>query len=387
MSSEKIILGHGSGGRMTRDLVRDVFLKHLGDVGPDTLDDGAVLFPDFGKAEEPAFQPLESVSSEITGFGMSALEELQSSENSGSKLPGIGTPGAGQTGKSAPQIVFTTDSYVVSPLEFPGGDIGTLAVCGTVNDLAVMGARPMWLSLGMILEAGLEIGLLERIVKSIAAKAREAGVRIVCGDTKVVEHGKGDGIFINTAGIGVLETPMAPDVINPGDKIIVSGTIGDHGMALLTLRKGFPLRSNLQSDCAPLNGLIAAVLSEVNVKWMRDPTRGGLATALNELTENRPWGIQLEENDIPLSEAVEGVAELLGLDPLYSANEGKVVFVVAESSLEKALEILKNDPLGTDSAVIGTVLEDFPGKTVLKTEMGTLRTLGILASDPLPRIC
>lgn len=330
---EKIILGHGSGGRLTRDLVRDLFCKHLGDVGPVSLDDGAVL---------------PSVDGEL---------------------------------------VFTTDSYVVSPLEFPGGDIGSLAVCGTVNDLAVMGARPLWLSLGVILEAGLEIQTLERIVKSIAEKAREAGVRVVCGDTKVVEKGKGDGIFINTAGIGVLEKPMRPDTIRPGDKIIVSGSVGDHGMALLTLRKGFPLKSDLRSDCAPLNGMISQVLEKVDVKWMRDPTRGGVATALNELTEGRPWGVLLEEGGIPLSEAVCGVAELLGLDPLYSANEGKAIFVVPAEAVEKTLEILKKSTYGKNSGVIGTVSGDFLGKTVLHSQMGTLRTLGILASDPLPRIC
>ena len=338
--SDKIILGHGSGGRMTRDLVRDLFCQHLGEVGPDTLDDGAVLsIPD------------------------------------------------GLAGKPAPQLVFTTDSYVVSPLEFPGGDIGTLAVCGTVNDLAVMGARPLWLSLGVILEAGLEFQALERIVKSIAAAAREAGVKIVCGDTKVVEKGKGDGIFINTSGIGVLEYPLAPDAIIPGDKIIVSGTVGDHGMALLTMRKGFPLKSDLKSDCAPLNKMIFQCLEMAPVKWMRDATRGGVATILNELAENQPWGVLLEENDIPLSDAVMGVSELLGLDPLYSANEGKVVLVVAAAKAADVLAILRKTPSGKDSEIIGTIEGEFAGKTVLHTQMGTLRTLGILASDPLPRIC
>jgi hydrogenase expression/formation protein HypE len=325
---------------MTRELVRDVFCRILGDVGPASLDDGAVL----------------------------SLADRQA-------------------GMPVPRIVFTTDSYVVSPLEFPGGDIGTLAVCGTVNDLAVMGARPLWLSLGVILEAGLEFQSLERIVNSIAAKAREAGVRIVCGDTKVVEKGKGDGIFINTAGIGVLEKPMRPDTIVPGDRIIVSGTIGDHGMALLTLRKGFPLKSDLKSDCAPLNDMIYQILEDVDVKWMRDPTRGGLATALNELAEDRPWGVLLEESQIPLSDGVCGVSELLGLDPLYSANEGKAIIVVPAGMAENALGILKKHPYGRDAAIIGTVVDDFPGKTVLHTHLETLRTLGILASDPLPRIC
>ncbi len=331
---EKIILGHGSGGRLTRELVRDLFCRYLGEVGPDSMDDGAVL---------------ESVA-----------------------------PG---------KLVFATDSYVVSPLEFPGGDIGSLAVCGTVNDLAVMGARPLWLSLGVILEAGLKVEVLERIVRSIAAKAREAGVKIVCGDTKVVEKGKGDGIFINTSGIGVLEYPVKPESIEPGDKIIVSGTVGDHGMALLTLRKGFPLKSDLSSDCAPLNRMLSDVQEGVGVKWMRDATRGGAATILNELAEGRPWGVLLEEGDLPLSDAVSGVSELLGLDPLYSANEGKIVLVVPAEEAQNTLNLLKKSDYGRDAAIIGSIVDDFPGKTVLNTEMGTLRTLGILASDPLPRIC
>lgn len=331
--SGKIILGHGSGGRMTKNLVRDLFCRQLGDAGPVTLDDGAVLEQSEGR------------------------------------------------------LVFTTDSYVVSPLEFPGGDIGALAVCGTVNDLAVMGARPVWLSLGVILEAGLELELLERIVQSIAAKAREAGVKIACGDTKVVEKGKGDGIFINTAGIGVLEKSMRPETIRPGDRIIISGTVGDHGMALLTLRRGFAMKSGLRSDCAPLNRMISGLLEQVDVRWMRDPTRGGVATILNELAEDQAWGVILEEHDIPLSDAVCGVAELLGLDPLYSANEGKAVFVIPEDQADKALEILRKTAHGRDAAIIGTVSAGFPGKTVLRTRLGTLRTLGILCSDPLPRIC
>lgn len=318
---------------MTRELVRNLFCKHLGEAGPTSMDDGAVL------------------------------------EHVGGKL------------------VFTTDSYVVSPLEFPGGDIGTLAVCGTVNDLAVMGARPLWLSLGVILEAGLELEVLECIVKSIAAKAKEAGVKIVCGDTKVVEKGKGDGIFINTAGVGVLEHPLKPDGIKPGDNIIVSGTVGDHGMALLTLRKGFPLKSNLQSDCAPLNHMISDLQAEVDVKWMRDPTRGGVATILNELSEGQSWGVMIAEEDIPLSDAVSGVSELLGLDPLYSANEGKAVFVVPAEQVDNALKILKKALYGRDATAIGSITDAYPGKTVLQTRLGTLRTLGILSSDPLPRIC
>ncbi len=330
---EKIILGHGSGGRLTRDLVRDVFREHLGETGPDSMDDGAVLPAPMG------------------------------------------------------ELVFTTDSYVVSPLEFPGGDIGALAVCGTVNDLAVMGARPLWLSLGVILEAGLDIAALERIVKSIAAKAREAGVQIVCGDTKVVEKGKGDGIFINTSGIGVREHALRPETIAVGDKVIVTGTVGDHGMALLTLRKGFPLKSNLKSDCASLIDPLLTCFAGAEVKWARDATRGGVATILNELTADQPWSVLIEEARVPVSDAVAGVSELLGLDPLYSANEGKAVMVVAAADAEKALKLLRKTPLACSAAIIGTIVDEFAGKTVSRSEMGTLRTLGILASDPLPRIC
>jgi len=332
--NDKIILGHGSGGRLTRDLVRDVFCHYLGGSGPSSMDDGAVL------------------------------------ETGGEET-----------------LVFTTDSYVVSPLEFPGGDIGKLAVCGTVNDLAVMGARPLWLSLGVILEAGLEMELLVRIVQSIAAAAREAGVKVVCGDTKVVEKGKGDGVFLNTAGIGALNNPLTPERICPGDRVIINGSVGDHGMALLTMRRGFELTSDLRSDCASLGGMIAAVRSEVDVKWMRDVTRGGLATVLNELTEGKSWGVLLEEGRIPLSDSVRGVSELLGLDPLYSANEGKAVFIVPAEQAERTLEILRNTPEGCAAENIGEIVGAHAGKTVLKTGMETLRTLGILASDPLPRIC
>ena len=337
---KKIILGHGSGGRLTQELVRDVFCKHLGEAGPSTLDDGAVL---------------------DCGAGFPACSE--------------------QSGKPAP-LVFTTDSYVVSPLEFPGGDIGTLCVAGTVNDLAVMGAKPLWLSLGVILEAGLPFQTLEKIVQSIARTANEAGVQIVCGDTKVVERGKGDGIYINTSGVGVLTTELSSATIQPGDQILVSGTIGDHGMTLLTMRKGFEVEADLKSDCAPLNGLIEKVTSEINVKWMRDPTRGGVATALNELADGSEWGILLQEENLPFSEPVRGLEELLGLDPLYSANEGKVLKVVSAANAEATLALL-----GDSAAVVGEVTEEHAGKVVLNTTMNTLRTIGVLTSDPLPRIC
>ncbi len=331
--SKLVLLGHGSGGRLTRDLIRDIVIKELGDTAPGPLDDAAIL-------------------------------------------PGHSEP-----------LAFTTDSYVVSPLEFPGGNIGDLAIAGTVNDLAVMGAKPLYISLGMILEEGLDISLLITIIKSIGHSARKAGVKIVCGDTKVVERGNGDGIFINTSGIGVLTNPTNEKAIKPGDNVIINGSIGDHGFTLLTLRKSFPLKSSLKSDTAPLNGLIHSVAKRVKIKWMRDPTRGGVATALNELTENKKWGIILSEDTLPFHSTVRGLSEILGLDPLYSANEGKVIMIVGNKDSGEAVKILKEHPLGKETRVIGRITDDHPGKLVLKTELGTLRTLGILNSDPLPRIC
>lgn len=331
--SKKIILGHGSGGKLTRDLIRDIFIQGLENLAPKSLDDGAIL--------------------------------PQQEHN----------------------LVFTTDSYVVSPLEFPGGDIGNLAIAGTVNDLAVMGAKPLYVSLGIILEEGCEIAFLRKIVASISFTARKAGVWIACGDTKVVEKGKGDGLFINTSGIGILNHPTDEGSIQKGDKVLINGTIGDHGMTILTLRSGFPLRSSLQSDCAPLNSLIQSVSERIKIKWMRDPTRGGVATALNELVENKTWGIMLSEAELPLHNAVGGLSEILGLDPLYSANEGKVIMIVSEKDALDAQKILKEHPMGKRASIIGTVSDDYPEKLVLQTEMGTLRTLGILTSDPLPRIC
>ncbi len=331
--NDKILLGHGSGGRLTRELVRSLFARILGDAGPHSFNDGVLL-----------------------------------------QVPGT-------------SIVFTTDSFVVSPLFFPGGDIGTLAVCGTVNDLAVSGARPLYLSLGVILEEGLDMELLRRIVASIALTARKAGVRVVCGDTKVVEHGHGDGIFINTAGIGILTHACDEHTVARGDAVIINGTIGDHGMSLLTLRKGFDLHASLSSDCTPLYDLIRSVTAVVPVKWMRDPTRGGVATALHELCEEKPWGIVLRETDLPFHESVSSLSELLGLDPLYSANEGKVLFVVAPEHADAVLALCKMHPDGKNASKIGIVSDVYPGKLVLKTAMDTYRTLGMLNADPLPRIC
>lgn len=333
MKNKTILLGHGSGGKLSHDLVKDVFIKELGEVAPDSLNDGATLDLTSGK------------------------------------------------------VVFSTDSFVVSPIEFPGGSIGELAVAGTVNDVAVMGAIPHSLSLGVILEEGLEIATLKRIVRDIAEAAKTAGVKIVCGDTKVVERGKCDKIFINTAGIGVMKYDLLKNNISSGDCILINGNVGDHGMTVLSHRKGFDVRSDLQSDCAPLNKLIEKVCENVTVKWMRDPTRGGVATALNELSEGKSWGVTINEDCLPISPAVEGISEILGLDPLYSANEGKVLMVVPQEECDKALSIMKNDPLGQQCACIGNVSDKYAGKVVLNTSFNTQRIIGVLNSDPLPRIC
>jgi hydrogenase expression/formation protein HypE len=288
------------------------------------------------------------------------------------------------------RVAFTTDSHVVSPLFFPGGDVGRLAVFGTCNDLAVMGAKPLYLSCGMIIEEGFAAQELERVVASLAQAAQEAGVIIVTGDTKVVQRGKGDGIFINTAGLGVIEpgADLCGDDPEPGDRVILSGTLGDHAAAILTAREGLRFAGDLVSDCAPLAGMLGDLLRGCRgVKWMRDPTRGGLAAALNELAENRPFGIILEEEALPLKPQVRGLCELLGFDPLHLANEGKAVIIVRHQDAEAALKILQSHSLGRDAAIIGR-LEDRPvGRVVLNTAIGGKRILDMPAGELLPRIC
>ncbi len=289
------------------------------------------------------------------------------------------------------RLAFTTDSYVISPLFFPGGDIGRLAVCGTVNDLAVSGARPLYLSAGFILEEGLSLETLERVVASMAATARAAGVRIVTGDTKVVNRGAADGLFINTAGVGVLPPGSLPTPgrIRPGDRILVSGTLGDHGMAVMMQREGMAFDSSLTSDCAPLNELIAGLLAACpeGVHCMRDPTRGGLIATLNEWAATAGVGIEVEETSIPLREEVRGACEMLGLDPLYVANEGKVVVAVAQEAAGVALAALRAHPLGRAAAIVGRATVDHPGLVTLRTELGAQRVLQMPVGEQLPRIC
>jgi len=287
------------------------------------------------------------------------------------------------------EIAFTTDSYVVSPPFFPGGDIGKLAICGTVNDLAVCGARPEFLSCGMILEEGFPTDQLKSVVESMRKAAEAAGVKIVTGDTKVVGKGKGDGIFINTAGVGPIVYPhLNPDAIKPGDRIILSGTLGDHGMAVLKARGGFPLEYEIESDCAPLNSLIESFLTDTcEVRFMRDPTRGGLCASLCELTTDRRWGIRLDEDQIPVRKEVAGLCEILGYDPLSIANEGKVIVIASKRTAPEILDKIRQHSFGQEAAIIGEIVGDHSGKVCLQTMVGGLRVLDIPLGEDLPRIC
>jgi len=352
MSDDVILLAHGSGGRLSHDLVEKLFVRYFDNPTLLQLDDSAVV-------------------------------QL-------SRAPYDIPPG--QEPAAMPWLAFSTDSYVVSPLVFPGGDIGKLAVCGTVNDLSMSGARPLWLSAGFIIEEGLRRAELERLVASMAATAERAGVQIVTGDTKVVDRGSADKLFINTAGVGRIPpgVTIAGDQAQPGDVILVNGTIGDHGMTIMTQREGLRFDSPLESDCAPLNGLVASLLAALpagTVHCLRDPTRGGLATALNELAARSGVGIEIEETALPVREAVRAACELLGLDPLFVANEGKLVAIVAPEAADAALAAVQAHEYGTDATVIGRVTEAHPGRVVLRTALGARRVVDMLVGEQLPRIC
>lgn len=286
------------------------------------------------------------------------------------------------------QLAFSTDSFVVDPLFFPGGDIGKLCVCGTVNDLAMCGAEPKYLSLALIIEEGLPTESLRRIVASIKAAAEAAGVAVVTGDTKVVERGRGDGVYITTSGIGVVRYPgLGPERMRPGDAVLISGTAGDHGAAVMLARDAL-MEGEIRSDCAALNGLVRAVLeSGAEVRVLRDPTRGGVATTLCEFAESAALGIELDEAAIPVRRDVSAACALLGLDPLYCANEGKMLAVVAAKDEERALAAMRSVPEGKSAAIIGRVISERPGKVVLRTAMGGSRMLQKLAGAQLPRIC
>lgn len=336
--TNRVLLAHGSGGALSHELIRDLFLRYFDNPQLRAMADAAIL----------------------------------------DDLP----PG---------RLALTTDSYVVQPLFFPGGDIGELAVCGTVNDLAVMGARPCYLTAGFILEEGLELETLERIVASMADTARAAGVQIVTGDTKVVDRGSADGVFINTAGVGVIPPgiDLGPHRLQPDDAILVNGSLGDHGMAVMMQREGMAFSSNLQSDTAPLNGLIDELLTTLHtqVHWMRDATRGGLATVLNEWAQTAGMGIEVFEERMPVGEEVRAACEFLGLDPLYAANEGKVVVAVAQEAAEHALATLRQHPLGKNAALLGRVTTSHAGYVTLETLYGARRILQMLTGAQLPRIC
>ncbi|MCF8234597.1 MAG: hydrogenase expression/formation protein HypE [Bacteroidales bacterium] len=335
---KKILLGHGSGGKLTRELIENLFVKHFSNEVLDRQSDSAVLDVPSGK------------------------------------------------------MAFTTDSFVVDPIFFPGGDIGKLAIAGTVNDLSVSGAKPLCLSCSFILEEGFPLAELEKIVISMAKEARKAEVSIVTGDTKVVNKGKCDKVFINTSGVGLLNASFqhisTGDYIQPGDKILVNGSLADHGMAILAARNEMNLHADIESDCASLNHLIRKVLEAgVHVKFMRDATRGGAATVLAELAENKPFGLEITESKIKIGENVRGICEILGFDPLYVANEGKVILVVSEEDAGKALEIMQSDELGKQATIIGEIVNQHPGKAWLNTGIGGKRIIDMLAGEQLPRIC
>jgi hydrogenase expression/formation protein HypE len=334
LRDELITLAHGAGGKATRNLVEALFLAELGNDALAELGDSALV-------------------------------------------------------AGAERLALTTDSYVVRPLEFPGGDIGELAVNGTVNDLAVAGARPLWLTAGFVLEEGLTVATLRHVVASMAAAARAAGVAVVAGDTKVVERGKADGLYVTTSGVGAVpvQLELGAKRVRPGDRVLLSGTIADHGMAVMVARGDVALEAPIESDTAPVHELSACLLDLGGVRWMRDPTRGGLATALNELAAASDAAVVLDEDALPVRPAVAAACELLGIDPLYVANEGKLVAVVAPDVAAAAVTALRNHPAGSDAALVGEVRDAPQGLVLLDTALGGSRIVDMLVGDPLPRIC
>jgi len=335
LMDDRILLAHGSGGKLSHELVEKKFLPFLSNPALNTLDDSAIF------------------------------------EASG-------------------RLAFTTDGYVVNPIFFPGGDIGKLAVCGTVNDLAMSGARPLYLSLSAIIEEGLLLSELEQIVQSIKKSAEEAAVNIIAGDTKVVNRGQADKLFITTSGVGII--PPGVDISGAngrvGDKVLLSGTIGDHGIAVMSQREGLRFSMALESDCAPLNKLVSQMLEvSSRIHCLRDPTRGGLATTLNELAQQSKVGITLDEAKIPVKDDVRAACELLGLDPLYVANEGKLVAIIHPTDADRVLTQMKRNNYGRDAAIIGEVTDEHPGKVVMRTKLGPSRIVDMLSGELLPRIC
>jgi hydrogenase expression/formation protein HypE len=333
--TDAILLAHGSGGKLGHELVERKLVPFLANPMLDRLDDSATF------------------------------------EASG-------------------RLSFTTDSYVVSPIFFPGGDIGRLAVCGTVNDLSMSGAKPAYLSLSLIIEEGFSLDELDRIVQSIKASAEEAEVIIITGDTKVVNQGQADKLFINTSGIGIIPEGVNISGANAraGDEVILSGTIGDHGIAIMSQREGLKFSVSVQSDCAPLNKLVAQMLeASTKIHCLRDPTRGGLASTLNEFAKQSNVGIIVEEDRIPVAEEVRAACELLGFDPMHVANEGKLAAVVEPDDADRILAKMKENPYGRNAAIIGRITTDYPGKVVMKTNLGSSRIVDMLSGELLPRIC
>ncbi len=335
--NEKITLAHGSGGKASHELIEKVFVAKFGSKTLEAMEDSALL----------------------------------------------------RVGNET--LAFSTDSFVVDPIFFPGGDIGTLAIHGTVNDLAMRGARPLYLSVGMIIEEGFAVKDLETIVHSLVEGAERAGVEIVAGDTKVVQSGKADKIFINTSGIGVLDKQFDISAKNgrPGDKVILSGTMADHGATILCQREGLQIQGEFRSDSAPLNQMVAAILNEggESIHVLRDPTRGGVGTTLNELALSSNVGIRLKEAALPVRDDVKGACELLGLDPLYLANEGKMLAFVAPEAAAGVLEVMRSMKYGENSCIIGELVAGHPGQVVLETIIGSARMVDMLHGEPLPRIC
>ncbi len=331
-----IIMGHGGGGKLSAELVEHLFLPAFQNQALATLADSAVL--------------------NIAGA----------------------------------RLAFSTDSFVVQPLFFPGGNIGSLAVNGTVNDLAMSGAHPLFLSCGFILEEGMPLDQLSVIVQTMAESARTAGVTLVAGDTKVVDNGHGDGVYINTSGIGLVsaEVNLGPHLARPGDLVIVSGEIGLHGIAVMSVRAGLTFEITVASDCAPLNSLVASMLAETSdIHVLRDPTRGGVASTLNEIAKASQVGIQLDERALPVPEAVRAACELLGLDPLYVANEGKLIAIVPVEAASSILAAMMLHPLGRNATIIGQVVDDHPGRVIARTGIGGKRIVDMQVGEQLPRIC
>jgi hydrogenase expression/formation protein HypE len=335
-AGDQVMLGHGSGGKMSADLIRDVFVAEFHNPILARMDDQAVV--------------------SINGVRMA----------------------------------FTTDTFVVKPLFFPGGDIGSLAVHGTVNDLAMGGATPLFLSVAFLIEEGLPMETLRRVVASLRDAATQAGVQVVTGDTKVVEKGSGDGVFINTSGIGVIAdgVRLSTDSVRPGDRVLLSGSMGDHGIAILAKREGIEFDTALQSDSAALHTLVAAMLAAgPGIRCMRDPTRGGLSSTLNEFAAQAQVGIEIDERAIPVREEVRGACEMLGLDPLCVANEGKLVAVVAPDAADGVLEAMRRHALGAQARIIGSVTTAHPRLVTMRTTVGPTRIVNMLAGAQLPRIC